>query len=85
MPDQSPEALAVKWLDDKWPAFRRVCPICAEAAWSISGPYAATVLDGRDVQLGTYAPVMFVTCQNCAFTHQFSAVLMGIFEGKNDG
>lgn len=70
------------WLEGKWPR-PRTCPVCRQnPSWSIYGPVSSLAV-GQQISVDTYAPLMLVTCSNCAHTLMFNAVQMGIM-GRDD-
>lgn len=70
----------VAWLNEK--GVNHSCPFCGQNNWSIGDHLlSGMVHTGGGLVIGGAAyPSAFTVCNNCAYTRQFMAVPIGIFQ-----
>ena len=70
----------LKWLDQKWPQYKRACEICSNINWGISDDLVTPIIfnSGNIAIGGNSYPQLMVICNTCGNTKYFNTVVMGI-------
>ncbi len=79
------QAIALKWLEKKWPADNRKCEICLQENWNISQDIVSPPIftDSSSLVLGGIAyPQFMILCNTCGNTKYINAVIAGIVKEK---
>lgn len=83
MANKSPEDTTIEWLNEKWNGIK-FCDSCGtKPSWAVSGPYASPMLNAGKLDKTKLAPVMTVTCTNCGYVMNYSAVVLGILRSDD--
>ena len=72
---------AAVWVNEKWTASDKTCPICGTNKWTVTEPAALQPYQNGSLVLGgPVFPVFLVICSNCAYTISFNAAATGVLE-----
>ena len=77
---------AFAWLQAKWLAPAKQCPICLANAWTVSEVVEVRPFSGGGLVIGgTVFPVFMLICNNCGYSLMFNAVISGVVKPPESG
>jgi hypothetical protein len=71
----------IAYVEEKWVAPSKECPICTSNSWNATLPYEVRPLGSSALASlggGPVFPLILLVCNVCGFVHQFSAIATGI-------
>lgn len=77
---------AIKWLEQKWPEYKRVCEVCGNNHWTLAPDLVMPIpFMGAGMTFGGNSyPHVLLTCISCGNAKLFNAVALNIVEGSKD-
>ncbi len=71
---------SLKWLDEHWPADRRICPIDGSRKWQLTDLVQINRFTPNTAMIGDVYPAIQLVCATCGYMVHFNAIAAGVVQ-----